>query len=110
MALSEKFSVAVSAIAEIDGVTVMVTVQVPPFAATGVPIAQVEEVMAKSAAFVPVMEGFGGLFVKFKGALPVFVNVTVICALSGETGTEPKSRVAGRLTTTAVPVPESSSD
>ena len=52
-----------------------ITAQLPPPEATGVPVTQLLEVMAKSAAFVPVMPG---LLVKFNAAVPVLVRVTVI--------------------------------
>jgi hypothetical protein len=103
VALSAKFSEAVSAMAEVAGVKTTVTVQLAP-AATEAAVEHVATVMAKSAAFVPVMLG---LLVNVNGAPPEFVSVTAIEAFPGFRGTEEKARDAGRLTSGPAPVPES---
>jgi hypothetical protein len=100
VALSAKFNEAFSA-PPVEGLNVSFTVQVPP-AATGFAGKQVLEAIAKSPAFVPVTEG---VLVKVSDALPVFIRVTVICALVVPSGTEPNETLAGRLTPGAVPVP-----
>jgi hypothetical protein len=98
-ALSAKFSVALSPPA-IDGENVSVTVQLAP-AFTGDAVEQVLETIMKSVAFVPVTPG---LLVNVSVAFPVFINVTVICVLVEPLASDPKPRLAGSVTTGAVPV------
>ncbi len=101
--MSAKLSAALSP-AAVDGLNVIVTVQLPP-EATGAAVEQVEAaVLVKSAAFAPVMLG---LDVKVSDAFPVFISVTVITALVIPSDCGPNGRVPGRLTAGAVPVPVS---
>ena len=87
----------------VEGLNVRVTVQLPP-ATTGDPVAQVIEVMGKSALFGPVRLG---LLVKLSDPLPVFISVTVIAPLVVPWGTEPNGSLPGSVTMGAVPVPVS---
>jgi len=100
--LSEKPNDADS-IEAVEGLNVTMTVQLPP-ATTGVATEQVVAVMAKSAAFVPDTDGAA---VKFRGAVPVFISVTVIAALVTPCDCVPNGKLAGRVTAGAVPVPVS---
>ena len=100
VALSTKLSEAFSA-AAVDGLNVSVTVQLPP-ATTALPTVHVVAMMAKSAPFVP--ETLGAL-VKLRGAVPVFISVTIIEGLVTPWVTDPNPRLAGTLTDGAVPVP-----
>lgn len=59
-------------------------------------------VLAKSAAFAPVIP----MFAMLRSAVPMFVTVTVLVALVWPTCTLPKDRLAGKSLTT-VPVPVS---
>ncbi len=102
VALSAKLSDAASA-ANVEGLNVSVTVQLP-LAATGEAVEQVMPVIAKSAAFVPETLG---LLVKFSGAAPVFISVTIIAGLVTPFTTEPNGKLAGRVTVGVVPVPVS---
>ncbi len=87
----------------VEGLNVSVTVQLPP-AATGDPVTHVAPVMTKSAAFAPETLG---LLVKFRGAAPVFISVTVIGPVVTPCMAGPKGRLPGRVTLGAVPVPVS---
>ena len=75
--------------------------QLPP-ATTGVPTMQDAAVIVKSALFVPKT---AGALVKFRGAVPVFIRVTIMAGLVTPCVTEPNPRLAGTLTDGAVPVP-----
>lgn len=105
-ASSAKLRPADSAVALLAGVNVTVTMQVL-FGVSGDPMEQVELVITKSPAFVPVTFG---LLEKLRFTFPVFLNVTLICKLAGVTGTEPKGRLAGTEAAEPVPVPISRTD
>ena len=94
-ALSVKFKEAVSG-DPMDGLNVIMTVQVPVGGTVVLmPGTHVEETMAKSAAFVPVMPGVA---VNINAALPVFVKTTLCGALVDPMLTTPNDTVEGRLT------------
>jgi hypothetical protein len=100
-ALSVKFSEALSAPA-VEGLNVSLTVQLPP-PATGLAGKHRLEVIAKSPAFAPVMDG---MLPNVSVPVPVFIRVSVTCALVVPSSTEPKGTLAGRLTAGMVPVPD----
>ncbi len=102
VALSAKLSDADSA-AKVEGLNVIVTVQLPP-AATWFTVEQVMELIAKSAAFAPVTVG---LLEKMSGPVPVFISVIGNGALVAPWGTEPNGPLAGSVTAGAVPIPVS---
>ena len=100
VALSTKLSEADSAEA-VDGLKVSVIVQLPP-ATTGVPTLHDVAMIAKSPLFGPLIPG---ALVKFSGAVPVFISVTIIEGLVTPCVTDPNPKLAGKLTAGAVPVP-----
>jgi hypothetical protein len=87
-ALSAKLSVAVLA-PVVEGLNVKVTVHVW-VGATEAAVEQVDDVMAKSAAFTPVMVG---LLVNISGEAPMFCRTAFIGRLVAFCGSEPKDTV-----------------